>query len=106
MTPEQATTASECALGFLRTFNRLASKSFELGWPRFKMTCKLHMVAHVAHQLREDASRGWVLNPLSASCQMDEDMIGRVCFIARSCPAKTLHNRVLQKYLVNLAVRW
>ena len=107
MTPETARAASDSGLSFLRLFNQLASQALQLGWPRYKLTCKLHMMAHIAHQLRSEAASGHkVLNPLSASCQLDEDMVGRICALARSCAAKTMHQRVLQKYLVNLAVRW
>ena len=106
MDPSEAMAASHSALQFLAVFNILAARSYELGYPRYKLTCKLHMMGHLAHQLREEGlTHHKVLNPLAASCQIDEDMVGRVCALARACPAATMHERVLQKYLVNVAVR-
>ena len=94
-------------LSFLRVFNKLAAEALLRQVPRYQLVCKLHMFGHLCHSLRLDAAASeWVLNPLSFSCQGDEDFVGRICQIARACHGRTMHERTLQKYKVNLAIRW
>lgn len=106
MSPAKARTLAGHGLEFLRCFQDLAAGFYELHLPRFQLVSKLHMWAHVCYDLLRDAERGEVMNPLSASCQMDEDFVGRVCSISRATHGRTVHSKTLQKYKINLAVRW
>ena len=105
--PDKAAEIGESGLCFIRCFNNLAAQAYHRRLPRFQLVCKIHMFAHVCHGLLRDArSRIETLNPVAYSCQMDEDFVGKVCSMARSTHAKTLHERTLQRYKVNLAIRW
>ena len=107
MQPSIARTIARCGFGFLETFNKLATMALARNLPRFQVIPKSHMWAHVVHTLRaEAASEELVLNPISFSCQQDEDFVGRVCALSRVCHPATLHARTLQKYKVAMAVRW
>ena len=106
----QADTARSIAsdgFGFLRLFNKLAAHALACNLPRYQVIPKSHMWAHVVHSLRAEAGCSQlVLNPLSFSCQQDEDFVGRICALARVCHPATLHFRTLQKYKVAVATRW
>ena len=107
MQPNIARTIACHGFGFLQTFNKLAATALARNLPRFQVTPKCHMWAHVVHSLRvEAAPEELVLNPISFSCQQDEDFVGRVCALSRVCHPATLHSRTLQKYKVAMAVRW
>ena len=75
--------------------------------PRFKTVLKVHMLAHFVHDLYEASYRQQpLLNFLTLSCQLDEDFIGRVAFQSGQVSVRSVHYRTLQRFLVNLAIRW
>lgn len=47
-----------------------------------------------------------VPNPLTYSCQMDEDLVGRVSAFSRVVSSRTIHERTLSRYQVALAGKW
>ena len=107
MQPPRAAAAADLGLSFLRCFYRLASLAYGRRKTRFQIATKLHMFAHITHALRlEAATDNPTLNPISFSCQADEDFVGKVCSLSRVCHGRTLHIKTLQKYKVNLALRW
>ena len=87
----------------LEGYMKAASLSYSLGYTRFKLIPKVHMLAHFV-LLMEEASRTrtWCLSPLSYSCQMDEDLVGRCSAMSRTSSIRTVHQRTLRKYLVNV----
>ena len=107
MEPSKAALVAENGLMFIRTFGKLATRSLELKLPRFQLVPKIHIWAHVVHELKQAASFSHpVLNPLAYSCQCDEDFVGKICALSRATHARTLHHKTLQKYRLNLALRW
>ena len=107
MTSQTAMAVADHGFLFLQAFNKLAGLALARNFPRYQVIPKAHMWAHVVHSLRLQATTGQlVLNPLSFSCQVDEDFVGRVCALSRICHPATVHFRTLQKYKVCMAIRW
>ena len=107
MKPSQARLVGYNGLMFIKTFGKLASMALRQKLPRFQLVPKVHIWAHVVHDLLEAAKKPhMVLNPLAYSCQCDEDFVGKICTLSRATHARTMHCRTLQKYLLNLALRW
>ena len=106
--PSDAWVLATHAIKFLESHNKAASYALHtLALPRFKTVPKVHMLAHFVHDLYEASYRQQpLLNFLSYSCQLDEDFIGRIAFQSRQVSVRTVHYRTLQRFLVNLAIRW
>ena len=86
MTKGQANHAAHRGFAFLSAYAKCAAWALSLELPRFKLQPKYHMMAHICHQLLKDSLNPHaeaVQNPLSASCQMDEDFVGKMSLIAR-----------------------
>lgn len=62
---------------FLQVYTSLASEMFSSGrWYLYPLFPKIHAVHHVWHEVRENALLyGFSMNPLTASCQQDEDVV-------------------------------
>ena len=91
--------ASRCLLNHLRSYQFLATQH---GIPRvrlFNMKPKCHYLWHTAIQTRE-----WRINPTVFHCFDEESWLGRVKAIARQCHGKTMQSRVMQRYLICLAL--
>ena len=98
--PEVSGQMARQGMIFMRSFNSAAAHALSLGRPRFKFM-------HIFHSLQKNASDGVLgLNILAFSCQMDEDFIGRVAGQSRNVSIRTVHDRTVQRYLLNLALRW
>ena len=110
MESARAREASAHGFTFLKSYASAATMCFNLLLPRFKLQPKLHMFAHVAHRLASDARligrEGVVLNPLIYAVQLDEDFVGQIASIVRKQHARSVNRRVLQKYKLNLAMKW
>lgn len=105
--PEVSGQMARQGMIFMRSFNSAAAHALSLGRPRFKFMPKFHLMAHIFHSLQKNASDGVLgLNILAFSCQMDEDFIGRVAGQSRNVSIRTVHDRTVQRYLLNLALRW
>lgn len=87
---------------FLQCYTRLASECYRLGRPHlFPLFPKIHAVKHCWLTLdNQSNSHGYGLNPLTASCQMDEDTIGRVARVSRRVSIRVVVKRTLQRHLV------
>ena len=104
---EQAVHASQCGFRFLQCYMKAATISFHHDIPRFKLNPKLHMYAHICHELFTNSqSPGEILNPLNFACQQDEDFVGKIATIVRRQHARSVDRRVLQRYKLNLAQHW
>ena len=105
--PEVSHEMAMQGMTFLRSFNSAAAHALAVGRPRFKFMPKFHLMAHVFHSIQWCARKGVLaLNILAHSCQMDEDFIGRVAGQSRNVSIRTVHDRTVQRYLLNLALRW
>ena len=58
---QDALKVSNFGLDFMRRFTELATLAFDKGVPKFQLTFKLHMWAHVMHQLGQEAERKCVV---------------------------------------------
>ena len=98
----------DAATDLLAGFTEAAGYAWnELWLPRFKLQPKLHMFAHVRHQLiTESQSKARSISPLAYSTQLDEDFVGRICTFSRATHSRTLHSKSLQKYKIALAALW
>lgn len=80
-----------------------ASYAHKFKYTRFKLVPKLHLVWHLVAYLRESsATKTWCVSPVAFSCQMDEDLVGRVSTTSRSCSIRTVHVSTIRKYLVQV----
>ena len=98
---------------FIRGYGFLAHKCFsQLHFPGFSMKPKIHLLRHSEHEVFQwlsDPSSHWIINPISFSCEQNEDFIGRSCRLSRRCDTRTLCVRVLQSIVLKgdmLHRRW
>ena len=93
---------------FLQSYSYLAGKCFGMSRPHlFPLYPKLHACHHCWLQIRTDQSLcGFSLNPMTASCQMDEDCIGRVSRVSRRVSVRTVTLRTLQRHLITCCAVW
>ena len=99
--------AKEVASGmrrFIKVFNCLAHcAKTQYNYTAFPKKSKLHMLTHTVHDYEM-----WLSNPaivripnvLMWSCEMNEDVIGRVSRLSRRCSAKQGARRTLELYLI------
>ena len=88
---------------FVRTYTALATECFHLQRPHlFPLFPKIHAVQHTWLALKnESATHGYGMNPLTASCQLDEDTIGRVSRVSRRVNVRLVVLRTLQRHLMS-----
>ena len=68
----------------------------------FPLFPKIHAVQHTWLTLKnESATHGYGMNPLTASCQLDEDTIGRVSRVSRRVNVRLVVLRTLQRHLMS-----
>ena len=93
---------SSRGMAFVQTYAALAYDNYRLNRAHlFPLFPKLHAVHHIflcLHQ--EQANHRYALNPLSASCQLDEDTIGRVSRVSRRVSSRLVARRTLQRHLI------
>lgn len=105
--PADASELASQGLLFMRAFNAAAHSCLGAGKPRFKFMPKFHLFSHLVHYIRRSAVKNiFSLNIIAFSCQLDEDFIGRVAAQSRNVSIRTVHERTVQRYLLNLALRW
>jgi len=94
---------SERGTFFVRTYTALATECFHLQRPHlFPLFPKIHAVQHTWLTLKnESATHGYGMNPLTASCQLDEDTIGRVSRVSRRVNVRLVVLRTLQRHLMS-----
>ena len=95
-------------MSFLQTYTALARQMYDLGnWHLYPLFPKIHAVHHVWHGLHSDAmSCGFSMNPLTASCQQDEDVIGRVSRVSRRVNIRVTMQRTLERHLMACYKVW
>jgi hypothetical protein len=88
---------------FVQTYTALARDCFGLGKAHlFPLFPKIHAVQHVWLQIELQCdNHGFAMNPLTASCQMDEDIIGKVSRVSRRVNARSMVRRTLQRHLMS-----
>ena len=105
--PADALHIARSGFVFLSSLSRAANHFLEASSPRYKLNPKCHMFSHVLHRLWHASSLNLVsLNVLAESCQQDEDFVGRISFQSRQVSIRTVHLRTLQRYCLNLGLRW
>ncbi|CAL1129176.1 unnamed protein product [Cladocopium goreaui] len=75
--------AQEYAMRVCEGYSQLASMAHGTGQKLFKLRPKLHMLYEIALQLHPHGP--YVLSPVATCCWTDEDYIGRVSKVVRSC---------------------
>ena len=103
LSPAEALECSQYGARLLQCYLEAASYAHACDLTRFKVTPKLHIAFHLVDRLHKEGLRGReTLNPVSWSCQMDEDLVGRVCTWSRAQSIRAVHTRTIRAYLVNL----
>lgn len=87
---------------WIQTYTSLARQCYSLRRPHlYPLMPKLHSVHHCFLSIRLQCERvGYAVNPISSSCQMDEDSIGRVARTTRRVSSRLMAQRTLQRHLV------
>ena len=67
---------------------------------------KVHMVRHMSLelQLQLQAGASYVLSPLATACDMNEDMVGRMCKLYVAVESREMMQQILQLYLVKAGI--
>ena len=89
-------------MNFLQTYSALAGDCFRQNkYHLYPLYPKLHAVHHVWLLISQDGdSVGYAMNPLTASCQQDEDIVGKVSRTSRRVNVRMVIQRTLQRYLM------
>ena len=95
-------------MAFLQVYTSMASEMFSRGkWHLFPLFPKIHAVHHVWHLIHSDfVTFGFAMNPLAASCQQDEDTIGRVSRTSRRVNSRLVAQRTLERHLLACYKVW
>ena len=78
---------------FVELWLTLASESLRRRRPLFKISYKLHGLAHIANDVG-------ALNPKAVQCFLGEDFVGRLCRIVKRAHPDSVH--ICDRYLLNL----
>ena len=107
LSPQQAVLAGQIAFQFLRRYQASAFAALQRKEALFILQPKLHVVQHMALELLEQGSQGLMaMNPLIFSNQMNEDVIGKASRLSRRVSARTVIQRVLERYLQACYEKW
>ena len=101
--------AAVCKAGwhFLQGYNRLAMLTFQDGNPKFTLIPKIHMMWHLVHKMHVQSQHcKFVLNPMAESCSVEEDVIGRFCYLTRHVSPRMRIIRSLERYLTQVLLVW
>ena len=89
---------------FLQGYNACAFLSLnQFQFTAFAMKSKYHMVAHAKYDIfkaLQDQNAERVLNMLVWACDMNEDMIGKVCRLSRKVSSRLTSQRTLELILI------
>ena len=95
---DMADEVSLCLKRHLRAFQFLAG-NHGISACLFNMRPKCHYLWHTAVQ-----TKLWRINPFLYHCFEEESWLGRVKCVAKQCHGKTMQSRVVQRYLICLAL--
>lgn len=88
---------------FLQHYNYLAWLCInEHKFTGYGMKSKFHLICHSKVELGElldDSNIKWIPSPLLFSCEMNEDVIGKIARLSRRADSRLLTKRTLQLYL-------
>lgn len=85
----------------------LARKSYDLHDQKFALIPKIHAMHEVQFEMvRQCEISRWVWNPISETCSVDEDLIGRVAKLTRKVSPKLIGKRALARYLAQINIVW
>ena len=92
---------------FMSGYSRLAMITFQEKSPKFSLIPKLHMFWHLVKAMDIDRINGdWILNAMCESCSVEEDLIGRYCYLTRHVSPRARVQRSLERYLVQVKLLW
>ena len=82
-------------------YHKLAKQILDLGMVGFSIVPKYHGIKHVAYEIRKTLrTSSRVLNPNFASCESNEDHVGKISSLARKVSTRTIGFRVIQRYFL------
>ena len=95
-------------MAFLQSYTYLAKEMFRAGrWHLYPLYPKIHAVHHIWVGIFEDGqTNDYSINPLTASCQQDEDAVGRVSRTSRRVNVRKVCLRTLQRHLMSCYKVW
>ena len=94
-------------IAFLRMFGRGAQKAALMKKSFFYLLPNLHRLHHIFWDMLEDSGKSpWVLNPLYAATQPEEDFIGRPSRISRKVNPRTVVLRTIQRSLITAHAKY
>ena len=107
LSSREALAISAAGWHFLACYGRLAKLTYMAGNPKFTLIPKAHMMWHVVFSMHSEGLKQlWICNPMSESCSVEEDVIGRFCFLTRKVSPRMRVLRSLQRYLTQVAILW
>lgn len=114
--PSAASAAAHAGMDFCLRYRECSELAWRANKTRFKLPPKFHAYVHIVHGVIEqlgklpgdvlNADLPSVFNPLAQSCQMDEDMVGHIASLSRSSVPKSVHEKTIGVYLMNLQAKW
>lgn len=93
---------------FLQSYTRFAEECYNGGRAHlFPLFPKLHSVHHTFHALKvQSLACNFGMNPLTVSCQLDEDAIGKASSLSRRVNLRLVHRRTLERHLIACKDVW
>ena len=84
----------------LRGYKKLARSTLDMGHSGFGLKPKFHAWHHLAWGIRRDMQRGapFIMNPIVAGNEQNEDLVGRISRLARRLSTRTLTKNVISRY--------
>ena len=107
LTPDEREYLLETGHKAIQCFHKLAARSFNMGYTRWKYMPKFHMLGEILYTLEVERRKNLPsMSPLVYTTQQDEDFVGKVAAMSRAVSIRTVHARTLSRYLIALATRW
>ena len=104
---EEANRTNLAGRHFLDCYGRLAHICHSRSELKFGLVPKVHMLWHIIHNMIvQTRKHGFCENPLSESCSIDEDFIGKFCQLTRSVSPRLRVQRALERYLTHVQLLW
>ncbi|CAE7352853.1 unnamed protein product [Symbiodinium sp. CCMP2592] len=95
---------------FLNLYFTAAYEALQQRKTRFKLTPKYHalteIIDYVRRELMVTPHASWVINPVTYSCQSDEDFVGKVSALSTAVARRSCHTQVLARYAIQLWQHW
>ena len=98
--PSEVRRAQRAGLLFLQAYQYLSAEALRNQRRLWKIKPKMHYFCHIVDTL------GDLPNPRHVECFTDESYLGKVKNLGQKCHGTTISKRILQRYILYLAVRW